>query len=51
VVIAGVGHVSNFEAPERFNAEVRSFFRSAKSRKKEGEMEHDETRDSNRLEL
>jgi len=29
VVIPGVGHVSNFEAPERFNAEVRSFLRSA----------------------
>ncbi len=29
VVIPGVGHVSNFEASERFNAEVRSFLRSA----------------------
>lgn len=28
VVMSGVGHVSNFEAPERFNAEVRSFLRS-----------------------
>ena len=28
VVIPGVGHVSNLEAPERFNAEVRSFLRS-----------------------
>jgi pimeloyl-ACP methyl ester carboxylesterase len=29
VVIPGVAHVSNVEAPERFNAEVRSFLRSA----------------------
>ncbi len=28
VVMPGAGHVSNFEAPERFNAEVRSFLRS-----------------------
>ena len=28
VVTPGAGHVSNFEAPERFNAEVRSFLRS-----------------------
>jgi len=32
VVIPGVGHVSNFEAPERFNTEVRTFLRSAASR-------------------
>ncbi|HWT23880.1 MAG TPA: alpha/beta hydrolase [Solirubrobacteraceae bacterium] len=29
VVLAGVGHVSCVEAPERFNAEVRGFLRSA----------------------
>ncbi len=29
VVMAGVGHLSNMEAPERFNTEVRSFIRSA----------------------
>ena len=29
VVIPGAGHVSNLEAPERFNAEVRSFLRGA----------------------
>lgn len=29
VVMPGVGHVSNVEAPERFNAEVRAFLRSA----------------------
>jgi pimeloyl-ACP methyl ester carboxylesterase len=29
VVIPGVGHLSNFEAPQRFNAEVRSFLSSA----------------------
>ena len=28
VVMPGVGHVSNIEAPERFNAEVRAFLRS-----------------------
>lgn len=28
VVMPGVGHLSNLEAPERFNAEVRSFLRS-----------------------
>ncbi len=28
VVMPGAGHVSNFEAPERFNTEVRSFLRS-----------------------
>jgi pimeloyl-ACP methyl ester carboxylesterase len=28
VVLPGVGHVSNLEAPERFNAEVRRFLRS-----------------------
>jgi pimeloyl-ACP methyl ester carboxylesterase len=28
VVIPGAGHLSNFEAPERFNAEVRTFLRS-----------------------
>jgi pimeloyl-ACP methyl ester carboxylesterase len=28
VVMAGVGHVSDMEAPERFNAEVRGFLRS-----------------------
>jgi pimeloyl-ACP methyl ester carboxylesterase len=28
VVMAGVGHVSNMEAAERFNAEVRAFLRS-----------------------
>ncbi|HSF60554.1 MAG TPA: alpha/beta hydrolase [Gaiellaceae bacterium] len=27
VVLPGVGHVSNIEAPERFNAELRAFFR------------------------
>jgi len=27
VVIPGAGHVSNFEAPERFNAEVREFLK------------------------
>lgn len=31
VVIEGVGHVSNVEAPERFNSEVRAFLRSAQS--------------------
>ncbi len=28
VVVPGAGHLSNFQAPERFNAEVRSFLRS-----------------------
>jgi pimeloyl-ACP methyl ester carboxylesterase len=28
VVMPGVGHMSSLEAPERFNAEVRSFLRS-----------------------
>jgi pimeloyl-ACP methyl ester carboxylesterase len=28
VVMPGVGHLSNVEAPERFNAEVRAFLRS-----------------------
>jgi pimeloyl-ACP methyl ester carboxylesterase len=28
VVLPGVGHASNMEAPERFNAEVREFLRS-----------------------
>jgi pimeloyl-ACP methyl ester carboxylesterase len=28
VVLPGVGHMSDVEAPERFNAEVRSFLRS-----------------------
>jgi pimeloyl-ACP methyl ester carboxylesterase len=28
VVLPGVGHVSNLEAPERFNAEIRRFLRS-----------------------
>jgi pimeloyl-ACP methyl ester carboxylesterase len=28
VVLAGVGHQLDMEAPERFNAEVRSFLRS-----------------------
>ena len=28
VVMPGVGHVSNIEAPERFNTEVRAFLRS-----------------------
>jgi pimeloyl-ACP methyl ester carboxylesterase len=28
VVLPGVGHVSNLEAPERFNAEVRRFLHS-----------------------
>jgi pimeloyl-ACP methyl ester carboxylesterase len=28
VIMAGVGHQSNIEAPERFNAEVRNFLRS-----------------------
>jgi pimeloyl-ACP methyl ester carboxylesterase len=28
VVMPGAGHVSNFEAPERFNAKVRGFLRS-----------------------
>lgn len=32
VVMPGVGHLSNVEAPERFNAEVREFLRSAESR-------------------
>jgi pimeloyl-ACP methyl ester carboxylesterase len=32
VVIPGAGHLSNVEAPERFNAEVREFLRSAGSR-------------------
>jgi pimeloyl-ACP methyl ester carboxylesterase len=31
VVMAGVGHVSNMEAPERFNAEVRRFLREVES--------------------
>jgi pimeloyl-ACP methyl ester carboxylesterase len=31
VVLAGVGHVSNMEAPERFNAEVRRFLREVES--------------------
>jgi pimeloyl-ACP methyl ester carboxylesterase len=30
VVMEGVGHVSNIEAAERFNAEVRAFLRSAR---------------------
>jgi pimeloyl-ACP methyl ester carboxylesterase len=29
VVLEGVGHVSNVEAPDRFNEEVRQFLRSA----------------------
>jgi len=29
VVLEGVGHVSNIEAPDRFNTEVRRFLRSA----------------------
>jgi pimeloyl-ACP methyl ester carboxylesterase len=29
VVIPGFGHVSNFDAPGRFNAEVRRFLRSS----------------------
>ena len=29
VVLSGVGHVCNLEAPERFNEEVRAFLRSA----------------------
>jgi pimeloyl-ACP methyl ester carboxylesterase len=29
VVVPGVGHVVNLEAPERFNEEVRSFLLSA----------------------
>ncbi len=37
VVIPGVGHVSNFEAPERFNAEVRSFLGSAADPQEGGE--------------
>jgi len=32
VVMAGVGHMSSIEAPERFNSEVRSFLRSADRR-------------------
>jgi pimeloyl-ACP methyl ester carboxylesterase len=28
VVMAGVGHAANMEAPDRFNAEVREFLRS-----------------------
>ena len=28
VVIPGVAHLSNVEAPERFNAEIRSFLRT-----------------------
>jgi len=28
VVLTGVGHMSSVEAPERFNAEVRSFLTS-----------------------
>ena len=31
VVIPGAGHVTNLEAPDRFNAEVRSFLRGARS--------------------
>jgi pimeloyl-ACP methyl ester carboxylesterase len=31
VVIPQAGHVSNLEAPERFNAEVRAFYRSSTS--------------------
>jgi pimeloyl-ACP methyl ester carboxylesterase len=31
VVMPGVGHMSSFEAPERFNAEVRSFLRSVQA--------------------
>jgi pimeloyl-ACP methyl ester carboxylesterase len=31
VVMAGVGHVSNMEVPERFNAEVRRFLREVES--------------------
>ena len=31
VVIPGAGHVCNVDAPERFNAEVREFLRSAQS--------------------
>jgi pimeloyl-ACP methyl ester carboxylesterase len=31
VVMPGVGHVSNMEAPERFNAEVRNFLREVGS--------------------
>jgi pimeloyl-ACP methyl ester carboxylesterase len=29
VVVPGVGHLTNVEAPETFNAEVRSFLRRA----------------------
>ncbi len=32
VVLPGVGHVSNMEAPERFNAEVHHFLREVESR-------------------
>ncbi|MFL5778247.1 MAG: alpha/beta fold hydrolase [Chloroflexota bacterium] len=28
VLIPGAGHLTQFEAPERFNAEVRAFIRS-----------------------
>jgi len=31
VVMPGVGHVSNVEAAERFNTEVRNFLRSVQS--------------------
>jgi len=31
VIMEGVGHVSNLEAAERFNTEVRAFPRSAQS--------------------
>ena len=31
VVLPGVGHISNAEAPERFNAEVRAFLCSART--------------------
>lgn len=31
VVMPGVGHVSNMEAPARFNTEVRSFLREVES--------------------
>ncbi len=30
VVLPGVGHMSNLEAPARFNSEVRSFLRSVR---------------------
>lgn len=30
VVVPGVGHILNIEAAERFNAELRTFFRTVK---------------------